>query len=253
MSKPAVIVITQPGGRRHQLAAEHFREMGVDPCVSPAVFLTGAPEDCAHYDHRRRVRELGYGLTKGEVGCFLAHRKAWEKVAELGTTCLVVEDDARMTPELPTRLKSLASAIEGADLLLRLYSFRHPQGKVWRQLDRGLTLVRPFKAGSSAVAYMLTPQAAQRLLGGSGRFWLAVDEYMDDEAAHGCAILDARPELIRHDDDGSSLIGARTKPSIGPWAKLRRESLRLIRNLRQSFWRERVLWRLGIRFGKTTR
>ena len=158
-----------------------------------------------------------------------------------------------MTPELPTRLKSLASAIEGADLLLRLYSFRHPQGKVWRQLDRGLTLVRPFKAGSSAVAYMLTPEAAQRLLGGSGRFWLAVDEYMDDEAAHGCAILDARPELIRHDDDGSSLIGARTKPSIGPWAKLRRESLRLIRNLRQSFWRERVLWRLGIRFGKTTR
>ena len=253
MSTPAVIVITQPGGRRHQLATEHLREMGVEACISPAVFLTNAPEDCMHYDHRRRVWELGYGLTKGEVGCFLAHRKAWEKVADLGTVCLVIEDDARMTPDLPPRLQALSSSIEGADLLLRLYSFRHPPGKVWRQLDRGIALVRPFKAGSSAVAYMLTPQAAQRLLAESARFWLAVDEYMDDEATHGCAILDVRPELIRHDDDGSSLIGARAKPSISPWAKSRRELLRLIRNLRQSFWRERVLWKLGIRFGKTTR
>lgn len=252
MSSPAVIVITQPGGRRHQLAAEHLREMGIEPCFSPAVFLSGAPEDCTHYDQRRRVRELGYELTKGEVGCFLAHRKAWEKVSDLGTVCLVVEDDARMEPDLPARLRMLAAAIEGTDLLLRLYSFRRSPGKVWRQLDRGIALVRPFKASSSAVAYMLTPHAAKRLLAESGRFWLAVDEYLDDEATHECAILDVRPELIRHDDNGSSLIGARTKPSISPWAKMRRELLRLIRNLRQSLWRERVLWKLGIRFGKTT-
>lgn len=250
MNAPSVIVITKPDSRRHQLALEHLRAHGIEPVISPAVFLEGHPESHPCYDHLHRITQLGYGLTKGEVGCFLAHRKAWEKVIELGSATLVMEDDARMEPGLPANLALLADSIEGSDLVVRLYSFRHPPGKVWRQLTEKIVVVRPLAAGSSAVAYVLTPQSARRLLAASDIFWLAVDEYMDDEFAHGCAILQAKPELIRHEDDGSSLIGARSKPAIKPLAKIRREFLRMARNARQRFWRELILWKLGLRFRK---
>jgi glycosyl transferase family 25 len=250
MNAPSVM-ITKPDSRRHQLVLEHLRAHRIEPVISPAVFLDGNPESHPCYDHQRRLTQLGYGLTKGEVGCFLAHRKAWEKVVELGSDSLVMEDDARMEPNLPAHLALLAESIKGRDLAIRLYSFRHPPGKVWRRLTEQIAVIRPLVAGSSAVAYVLTPQCARHLLAASEVFWLAVDEYMDDEFAHGCAILQAKPELIRHEDDGSSLIGAREKPPIRPLAKLRREGLRLIRNVRQRCWRELILWRLGLRFRRT--
>jgi len=251
MNAPSVIVITKLDSRRHQLALEHLRSHGIEPVVSPAVFLEGNPESHPSYDHHRRVTQLGYGLTKGEVGCFLAHRHAWEKVVERGEVSLVIEDDARLEPGLPSTLAMLSESINGSDFVIRLYSFRHPSGKVWRQLTEKIAVVRPLAAGSSAVAYILTPQGARNLLAASPNFWLAVDEYMDDEAAHGCVIFHATPELIRHEDDGSSLIGARAKPAIRPLAKIRRECFRAIRNLRQRFWRELTLWKLGLRFRDT--
>jgi glycosyl transferase family 25 len=254
MSAPVVIVITQPDSTRQLRVLEHLREMGLEPIVSSAVFLEGDLESCPSYDHRRRISEFGYGLANGEVGCFLAHRMVWEKVVELGVVSLVVEDDARMEPDLPTHLDKLAESIEGTDLIIKLYhNSRNPACIIWRHLTAKISLVRLLRASGAAVAYMLTPEAARNLLDSSARFWLAVDDYMEDEASHGSASLHARPQLIRHEDDGISMIGARRKPARRPLAKVRLECLRLIRVVRQRFHRELTLWRLGIRLRKVTR
>jgi hypothetical protein len=70
---------------------------------------------------------------------------------------------------------------------------------------------------------------------------------MDDEASHGAPILHGFPEWVRHEDEGASLVGARTKPPMGALRKIGREWRRLLRNIRQSFHRERTLWQLGLR------
>jgi hypothetical protein len=108
--------------------------------------------------------------------------------------------------------------------------------------------VRPLKPGGSTVAYLLTPECAQVLLDGSRRFWLAVDEYMDDEAAHGGVILHGFPELVIHDDEGCSMVGARVKPPLSPLRKAYREWRRAWRDVARRIHRERTLWRLGLRF-----
>jgi GR25 family glycosyltransferase involved in LPS biosynthesis len=76
-----IIMISVLGSRRHRLLEDHLSELGVGAQVVPAIFLNGDLERASDYDLRMRMKILGYGLTNGEVGCFLAHRSAWEKVA----------------------------------------------------------------------------------------------------------------------------------------------------------------------------
>ncbi len=253
MSAPEVIVITSPGSQRQQLAVQHLQGRGLVPKISPAVFIEGEVSACRHYNEAQRNFVLGYDMTKGEVGCFLAHRQAWELTVQLGVNCLILEDDARLDPSLPALLPQISATIQDTNFIIRLYSFRHPKGKLWHAINETVFITRPLIAGSSAVAYLLTPKAAQALIAASETFWLAVDEYMDDEMAHGCAIMQVTPELIYHEDGGASLIGSRTKPKLKFWAKIRREALRIIKNIRQAIHREGVLWKLGIRFRKSIR
>lgn len=225
----------------------HLGEIGLSFELSPPVFLQGTPEALPEYDGAKRTHELGYPMTKGEVGCFLAHRSVWERVALMGSACLVLEDDARPTADLVATLSAAATAIAGQRMLVRFYSVKHPQHKRWKQLTERFSLVRPLSPGGSTVAYLLTPECAQALLEGARTFWLAVDEYMDDEASHGCIILHGLPEWVAHDDEGASLVGARAKPRLSALLKLAREWRRLLRNMRRSIHRERTLWRLGLR------
>jgi GR25 family glycosyltransferase involved in LPS biosynthesis len=248
MSHPPVIVISVPGGKRHKLAEAHLGTLGLASLLSPAVFVQTTAEEVTAYDHSKRLRELGYGLTKGEIGCFLAHQTAWEQVVRLGQTSLILEDDARLDSRLISLLRPTADSIAEQAMLVRFYSVKHPRHKTWRTLPGGFELVRPLSSGGSTVAYLITPECARKLLAGSRRFWLAVDEYMDDEASHGTVVLHGFPEWVRHEDEGASLVGARTKPRMSVAKKIQREWRRLLRNIRQSAHRETVLWKLGLRF-----
>lgn len=247
MCSNGIIVISKPESRRHRLLCEHLKNLGLQASVAPAVFLAGAAESAVEYDHATRIRILGYAMTAGEVGCFLAHRTAWGMVAAATGPCLVLEDDARLDARLVRSLDELGSAIASTKVVLRLFSQRHPPAKLWRRLACGLDIIRPASPGYSAVAYLLTPDAARALLHSSERFWQTVDDHLDDEATHGFAIMHVSPELVRHEDEGCSLIGTRRKPEISLAARLRREWLRALRNIRRAWNRRKTSRALGLR------
>jgi glycosyl transferase family 25 len=248
MNSCKVIIITEPGSRRHDLIAAHLEEKGVAALVSSAVFLGGSDELPGEYDRRTRNRLLGYDLTLGEIGCFMAHRNAWKQVVSLDEVCLILEDDARLRPILtPAALQELAGAIAGTNLIVRLFSQRQSSVKTWRGLPCGLKVVRPSLPGYSAVAYLLSPAAAAALIAHSESFWQTTDDFLDNEAEHGCAVMHAMPETSWHEDEGRSLIGARVKPSIPWYAKARREWLRAGRNILAALHRYRTARHLGLR------
>ena len=245
-----IIALSLPGSRRGSLLRSHLAGLGLDATFLPGIYLEGPAESEASYDHALRRRLLGYDLTSGEVGCFLAHKAAWAKVAAGETPCLILEDDARLRDDVTDKLGELSSAIAGTKIMVRLFSQRHPGVKHWRRLPSGLDIVRPRSAGYSAVAYVLDPAAAKALLLSSDRFWQTVDDHMDDEGAHGCVIMHTLPELARHDDEGHSLIGERRKPPLSLLASTRREWWRALRKLRLAWHREKTLWSLGLRWSR---
>lgn len=243
-----IIAISEPGSRRRSLLEAHLSALGLNAVFLPAVFVEGPAEDEPSYDHLTRSRMLGYGLTHGEVGCFLAHKTAWTKVASGHCPCLILEDDARLRDDAANKLGELAEAVAGTKVILRLFSQRHPRAKLWRRLTCGLEIVRPMSAGHSAVAYLLDPAAAAALLRSSTRFWQTVDDHMDDEPAHSCVIMHVLPELAHHEDEGNSLIGARRKSPLPLALRLRREWLRALRKAKLAWHREKTLWSLGLRW-----
>jgi len=246
MSRCKTLLITEPGSRRHSLLATHLREKGFSAEVSPAVFLRSEESLPTDYDRAARNRQLGYDLTRGEIGCFLAHRDAWRQVSD--GPCMILEDDARLSPVLsPMALQELADVIADTNLIIRLFSQRKPPARIWRKLPSGLSVNRPAKAGYSAVAYILSPRSAAALTAGAHTFWQTTDDYLDDEAAHGCPVMHVSPEMVWHDDEGRSLIGVREKPPVSWQVKVRREWLRAGRNIRASLHRMKTDRKLGLR------
>jgi glycosyl transferase family 25 len=246
--KTKVLVISEPQSDRYHLIKQHLDELHVALEVCPAIFLSGESPWASEYDQLKRKNRFGYEMTRGEVGCFLAHRAAWSHVIKSNQTTLIIEDDARLMPSLINTLDDLSDTINDTCILIRLFSVHHPKSYLWRETSSKIKVVRPSRHGSSTVAYLLNPKTATRLLSHSNKFWTAVDDYMDAEHVNNCVIMHAVPEMVKHDDQGVSAIGSRVKPSQGIISVIKREVIRALSKTQIFFHREATLWKLGIKF-----
>jgi glycosyl transferase family 25 len=133
---PHTFVIGEAGSVRTQSFFAHAKKLGIEAELSPAVFLTGESPWTEYYDYISRLSTLGYGLIRGEVGCFLAHRKVWQKIVEGSErVCLVLEDDARWIAPPDGDVALAADAITGRPMLVRLLSQPQRSYRIWRNLS----------------------------------------------------------------------------------------------------------------------
>ena len=244
---PHTFVIGQAGSIRTQSFFAHAQSVGMEAELSPAVFLAGECPWSEHYDHNSRLSTMGYGLNRGEVGCFLAHRKVWQKIVE-GTdrVCLVLEDDARWVASPDADIALAMDAIAGRTMLIRLLSQPRRSYRIWRQLSSSSSLYLPTRASDLSVAYLITQEAAARLLQASERFIWPVDRFFNFGYLHGVDVLHLAPEKVLHEDT-TSLIGKRLKPGVSWVFRLKREWLRALQSIRVAWAYQQTLGRLGLR------
>jgi glycosyl transferase family 25 len=249
MSTPVrAIGITHPDSPRHATFVAMLESLGLPYVLSPAVFVKGELPWSSHYDHRTRMRNLGYPMRAGEVGCFLAHRDTWEAAAAHDGCTLVLEDDAYVDPVRVREIVAAAAFLAGRNMAARLISQPRPTFRIWRELCGDMNLAYPTRPGNLAVGYLLSQESARALLRHADSFWCPVDDYMNLEYVHGCPMLHFEPEIAEHRDGGISLIGKRTKPPVSLVTRLVREILRAWRNARGSLHAQLTLLRLGLRF-----
>jgi len=248
--KTQVLLITKPDSERYLLVKNHLEKLDINFEICPAVFLDGEFPWVQEYDHKMRQFITGHPMTRGEVGCFLAHRKAWMRIVALNKTTLILEDDARLTPELINQFDGLSNTISNTQIIIRFFSVRHSDGKLWRKTTSGLKIFRPFIYGSTLTAYLLNKSSAEKLLAKSEKFFMAVDDYVDAEYLHSCTVLNTEPELAYNGDNGNSLIGNRHKPKVLLPTILRREIIRFFHKTLIVIHNELVLWKLRIRFAE---
>ena len=248
---PTILVITHDQSPRRNSILGHLTELGLDHEISPAVFPQGELPWDACYDNAERLGRLGYPMTRGEVGCFLAHRRAWNTIVRRGLPmALVIEDDARLAEGVAEGLSAVSRALGDQAAFARLVSDPRPAYRPWADLGRHGCLAYPVRPGDLTVAYLVTQEGARALLEGSRKFWCPVDDFMNLEDAHGAVAFHVEPPMAEHHDGGASLIGRRTKPKMAAGAKVIREIRRAWHKSRLALSRELTLWRLGIRFRK---
>ena len=120
-------------------------------------------------DHNWIDPILNTPLTKGEIGCFLSHWKAWKQCIKLNEPILVLEDDAIVTEDF--------SYDELYKLRRQGYNFVYLG---WKEMEESVPINEKFVKPVYpywGLAYVITPESAKILTKGKPKI-IPVDEYL---------------------------------------------------------------------------
>jgi glycosyl transferase family 25 len=170
-----------------------------------------------------------FELSRGEMGCFLSHRRIWQKMVDENIQRLVVlEDDVDFLPNFPKTLQFASENIPD-DAYLQ-FQVREVQstGSVKKQPPIQNCLVRPTLVPLRTSAQLVTLKAAQKLLGFSAKFDRPVDAAIQLKWIHGVKVLTSHPRSVVEVSSqiGGSTIGSTHKKKKPLIFLLRREIAR---------------------------
>ncbi|MDB5930135.1 MAG: hypothetical protein JWR60_1842 [Polaromonas sp.] len=215
-----IFVISLPEAKaRRALIHEQMTAAGLAYSIIDGIRPTATQIQSSGYSEHRRLVRYGYGLSTGEVGCFLAHQAAWKLVRMQNEKCLILEDDAMVSGLTPSLLECLRHSPYRLIRLAGTFKKRHKFiGKT--------TYAKYWGDPAGTVAYVVAPQEAEKLLEKSSSFYMAVDDFMEARQLHGVHTYARLPYPVRHSGEDSH-INDRNRPSLSVAVRLRRMLVRI--------------------------
>jgi len=185
-----------------------------------------APAHEALVDRVAQARR-GLRFSPAEIGCWLSHRRAQRMVAEgIEPMALILEDDIAIADNLPDVLERIGRGDAGRFDVIRLHRYKRHRKfvPVHRIGGNSLGFVCPTDSGTQA--YIITREAAARLIAAIPQMVQLADHALYEHWTHGLVVCSIDPPVVLHDDGGSSSIAARPLPrkvSFRPVQWLRRK------------------------------
>lgn len=174
--------------------------------------------DC--YDKEYRRRWFGFDLTLGEIGCFLSHRKLWEKCVNSENMLLILEDDIKLSGDIDSAI-NFARKNNHRFGILRLMQLQKRRGyQVFT--DGEIKALTFHEQPSGAQGYFITPNAAKVLLNYTRIITEPVDNMMDHYWRTGIDVFCIDPPVIE-DAKLTSEIGSRGWRKRPKWQGLKRD------------------------------
>lgn len=171
-------------------------------------------ERAQHLNPERR-KFLARILSPGALGCSLSHQHAWQALLDSNADCaLILEDDAILSNSAHSVLNHLATRATDFDIVT-LHHYKHRPLHLIDKLpsDHELSVARYNQIG--AIAYMVSRDAAARLLVSSAPITFEIDVYMNRWWEHGISNLLVYPPIAQ-EDGRASTIGYTDKQPV--WA-----------------------------------
>lgn len=139
------------------------------------------PEDeiAKVYDAQRNWRDGKHPLVRPEIGCYLSHVACWTRIAEGDAPGGVIfEDDFSASEQLADILKQTCADDARDWDVVKLFTFDHAP-KIVKERHLGkYRLVVPYRVPTCLIGYVITREAARRLVEKSLPFFRPVDEDM---------------------------------------------------------------------------
>ena len=198
---------------RRDMMRARLAKHGLTPTFIDAVDGRALTEkERAQYLNPERSKWLGHHMSAGALGCSLAHIKAWQSLLDSGESCaLILEDDAVLSDEAPSVLDALISKAENFDIVT-LHQHKPRPRHVIDNLTSSHTLsvVRYNQIG--AIAYVISRNAAERLLAAAHPITFEVDVFMNRWWQHGVSNMLVYPPIATEDGRDSSIGYSHTEP-----------------------------------------
>lgn len=176
---PCFVITLEHSKERRETISSRLGELGIPFEFHPGV--DGRKIDLLAnpgYSKWKRRMFFGRDLSNGEFGCILAHKSIYEHIVKNNIgTALILEDDAILCDELPDVISALARNPESWDLvrfLGREKNYRASR-KIARLPGTQSDLARPHCTPGGAYGYVISNQAARRLLSMMEKNWLPID------------------------------------------------------------------------------
>ena len=187
----------------------------------------------SHYDAKKRLYCKGCQLSPGEVACFASHYLLWQRCIELQKPIVILEDDVVVAPEFAQVIKELPLVIDQFSYV-RLFGLADDSYWAVRSYPFGQAVKYP-KDPAGTQGYVISPQAAQKLILHAERWYLPVDIYLGRFWQHQVESIGLLPYRLKHSVLESTLSGWQGKIPLPLWFKLRRELLEASDTLRR-YW-----------------
>jgi glycosyl transferase, family 25 len=194
-----------------------------------------------NYDSVLRQKRKGGELSRGQLGCFASHYRAWEKCVLISSPVIILEDDITLIEPEFSDFYSKVHLLDSRFECVRLFannSKSHSEIPV--EDSPGIGIVKYTKGPMSAMGYYLTPSGAKKLISNSKPWFLPVDIYMDRFWQNGVECFGLTKPVVKHEHIFESMIGYEKDRPKRPLAlTLKREwfavfeiSRRFLHNLR---------------------
>jgi len=164
------------------------------------------------------VRQNYFGYYKtlkpGEIGCYLSHRKLWQKMVDEDIDqMLVLEDDFELKADLHNVLEFVSSINPSDWDIIKLGEIPKKRIKKILQSKGELQLISFKKAPQGTYAYIISKKAARQMLAFSSPFFRPIDVDMQHFWEHKQKVLGILNNPFIHIDGESVLktMGNRDK------------------------------------------
>jgi glycosyl transferase family 25 len=128
------------------------------------------------YDASRNARDGKQPLVAPEIGCYLSHISAWERIADGSASGgFVFEDDFAADDTLSEKLGLLSADQDDWDMV-KLFSFDPAPPMEWVKNLGSYQVGVPYRVPTCLIGYGLTKAAAAHLAGRATPFFRPVDE-----------------------------------------------------------------------------
>lgn len=173
-------------------------------------------------NHRPTKVRFTRNLTLGEIGCFLSHRKCWQRLLESKEKWALILEDDILISSIATPYFSTTDWIPNDVKLCQLGDLKPEQrGRITTQIhhiDATLSLVQPrFPAPLGTQAYLISREVATQALLLSEKLPCPVDNFLFSpwfELSRQFSIWKATPPLVIAAPETPSEIGLRKRGSV---------------------------------------
>ena len=165
-----------------------------------------------NYKQQKRFVRKGYDLLPGEKGCFASHYLLWKKCVELGTPIVVLEDDIEILPSFKHCVSTLLPVCNQFGLI-RLHNSGTSvnESPAHRYHVSDLHINDFTKPCLGTQGYIISPEAAKKLMDNAFPFYEAVDDFIDNEWRHRAGVYSLEKHCVTHLVGVESDIGDRKK------------------------------------------